>query len=118
MQGNPNDPNSLNEPNTKHGKIMMEPMMHNMKELNAAVTIIFIVGGLICGILGLTGIDGAFMFLLVSVVNGLALLIKMKFQQMKYSDMSLLSIFTIGFQNHALSFVLFWTLAYALVHIY
>lgn len=102
----------------KYGKLMMEPLMHNMKSIETAITIMFIIGGIICGILGFTGVQGLGMFVLVSIVWSFSLLVKMNFQQRKYTDLSVLQVFTMGMSNHSMSFVLFWTLAYALVHIY
>jgi hypothetical protein len=103
---------------SKHGKIILENLMGNMKKIDKAVTVIFIIGGVIAGILGCTGLEGLVMIISVSILCSLALSIKMKFQLKTFTDLSVFGIISMGITNHAMSFVLFWTLAYALVHIY
>jgi ER membrane protein complex subunit 6 len=102
----------------KNEKMSMELLMKNNMGIDNFQTVIYIAGGVISGILGLTGLSGLALYLAVTVVTSLALVVKMKLQIAKFTDASLLGLATKGLMNYALSFVLFWTLSYALVHIY
>ena len=109
---------ALQQQHSKHGKIILENLIGNMKKIDKAVTVMFIIGGVIAGILGCTSLEGLVMIIVLSILSSVALSVKMKFQLKTYTDLSVFGIFTMGISNHAMSFVLFWTLAYALVHIY
>lgn len=102
----------------KNEKISMELLMKNNQQLDKFQTVIYIVGGIISGILGLTGLEGLALYVVLAIVTSVALLLKMKFQTSKFTDASLIGLATNGLTNYAMSFVLFWTFAYALVHIY
>ena len=97
-----------------------ESMGHNMRQIMTFRSMVFIVGGVVCGILGLTGLLGLIFYLLVGILGAVALWLKMGFDSRRYTGIGgpgfLLSDL-LNF-NHILSFILFWTLAYALVFIY
>ena len=70
------------------------------------------------GIAGATSLKGLACFVAAHVFVSLALLLRMKGDSERYTDMGLVPFVLGGAGGYALSFVLFWTLAYALVHIY
>jgi hypothetical protein len=102
----------------KNEKISMEQLMKNNQQIDKFQTVLYISGGIISGVLGLTGLKGLFLYIALAVVISIALLVRSKFALGKYTEASLLGLASNGLSNYAMSFVLFWTLAYALVHIY
>lgn len=96
----------------------MENLAYNMARLDSVNTVLFITVGVIAGILGLKGIYGFLFFGLASVIIGVAHLFAMKFNIRKYCNMSEFDFIIFGMKNHVMSFLLFWILVYALVHIY
>jgi hypothetical protein len=105
-------------PETKNEKISMEQLMKNNQQIDKFQTVLYISGGIISGVLGLTGLKGLFLYMALAVVISIALLIRSNLALGKYTESSLLGLASNGLSNYAMSFVLFWTLAYALVHIY
>lgn len=57
-------------------------------------------------------------FLLCYVLTSLGLLLKMGGRPQKYLPISWLGFLFADAANHVLSFLLFWCMAYTLVHIY
>lgn len=110
--------NMADQAEPKNEKISMEQLMKNTQYIDKFQTVLYIAGGIISGVLGLTGLQGLLLYLLVAVVVILALLLKMKFSVSRYTEATLVGITTNGLSSCAMSYVLFWTLAYALVHIY
>ena len=103
----------------KKGKLVsMERMAFNMRQIDTFSAIIFITGGIMAGILGLTGMKGLFLFAAITAAQAFALVLKMNFQLSEYSTMTPFAFVLHGAKSHGMSFVLFWTLFYALVHIY
>ncbi|CAN0024069.1 unnamed protein product, partial [Ectocarpus sp. 13 AM-2016] len=98
-----------------------ENIAHNKKVLEYCRTSLCAVGGVVSGILGLTGLVGLFSYLILYLVVSLSLVVKMG-----TTDVSLytagkgkLAMFAFGgVGNYALTYILFWTLAYTLVYIY
>jgi hypothetical protein len=99
-------------------RIAFESLMNNMKQTDLFQTIIYIVGGIMSGIFGLTGMNGLFLFIFISIISVSALQVWMKFDHSNYINISLFDLAVMGITNQVMSFVLFWTLSYALVHIY
>lgn len=99
-------------------KINMEMLSFNMRKIDSVLTVLFIVSGILAGVLGLTSLNGLLFYILMSVVSTVALLARMKFDASNYTVMKTVSLLIHGMSSQAMSFVLFWTLAYALVHIY
>jgi hypothetical protein len=95
-------------------------MGFNMRQIMGVKTVLFLVGGLICGILGLTNSYGLFFYLFIGLLGSLSLLIRMGFDAKRFTATSAYNfvISDLANPNHAMSFILFWTLAYALVYIY
>jgi len=102
----------------KNDRISMENLGYNLSKIDTVNTVLFIVGGVICGILGLKSLNGFLFFMFVSVVISICHLFAMKFSLEQYCNMNFLSFTIFGMKNHAMSFVLFWILVYALIHIY
>ena len=98
----------------------MEAMNINMRQLMSMRTITFIAGGIICGILGLTGLLGAVFYIVLNMIAAVSVMLVTGFNPNSYfmvSNVGLLMIDLVNF-NHILSFILFWVLSYALVYIY
>jgi hypothetical protein len=98
--------------------ISLETMAQNQRQIHMAKAVIFIFAGLICGVLGLTGLYGLLFYIAVNVVSSVVFMAKMGFQTMKYTNSDPISFALSGILNHALSFIMWWTLAFALVYIY
>lgn len=96
----------------------IENMQNNEKVFNFCHTFMCIVAGSVAGIVGLTGLSGFFLFALAFLITAVAILFRMRFQLAEYTNQKLHSFLLQGIASHGLSFVLFWTLSYALVHIY
>ena len=103
---------------SKEEKVSLEALSFNNRQFDMFRTVLFLVGGILSGVLGLTGLNGLFMYLAVAVASALSLICRMGFRQSRYTTVSTLGFTTGSLSNYALSYVLFWTLSYALVHIY
>eukprot|EP00638_Chattonella_subsalsa_P001355 CAMPEP_0117765176 /NCGR_PEP_ID=MMETSP0947-20121206/19934_1 /TAXON_ID=44440 /ORGANISM="Chattonella subsalsa, Strain CCMP2191" /LENGTH=115 /DNA_ID=CAMNT_0005587737 /DNA_START=30 /DNA_END=377 /DNA_ORIENTATION=- len=96
-----------------------EALQENGKIINYVRTSMIIVAGVVTGILGCTGLWGLLSFVGFYSLISLTLLVKMGMDPSVYTtNKSVLSFFCSDTQKYGLSFVLFWTLAYALVYIY
>jgi hypothetical protein len=96
----------------------MEFLQSNMFQIDRLRTIMAIAGGTCCGALGLTSLHGLLFFLVVTLCTTLALVTKMRFDSKVFTTFTFLNFFIQGISNNAMSFVLFWTLSFALVYIY
>jgi hypothetical protein len=76
----------------------MENMKHNEEIIDYAHTAMCVISGCIAGVMGLTSLTGFALMLSLYMVTP--------------------AFMFHGIGGHVLSFVLFWTLAYGLVHIY
>ncbi|WCJ23263.1 ER membrane protein complex subunit 6 [Euphorbia peplus] len=94
-----------------------ENMQSNMKVIYYSRTFLSIIGGVIAGILGFTGLFGFIFYFLIMAVTSVALIAKAKFSVHSYFD-SWNRIILDGFVGGLMSFVLFWTFAYDIVHIF
>ncbi|CAH9104277.1 unnamed protein product [Cuscuta europaea] len=94
-----------------------ENMQTNMKIIYYSRTFMAIIGGVIAGILGLTSLMGFIFYFLIMGIVSVGLIAKAKFSVFAYFD-SWNRIILDGFLGGLLSFVLFWTLAYDIVHIF
>lgn len=94
-------------------------MMHNMKQIEKFHIIVYIMAGIIAGILGVTGFAGLLLLLILTIISSIALVIRLGGNITKYTILpSFLNLAWNGVSSQALTFVLFWTFAYTLVHIY
>ncbi|KAL5782091.1 hypothetical protein ACOSP7_007120 [Xanthoceras sorbifolium] len=94
-----------------------ENMQSNMKVIYYSRTFLSIIGGVIAGILGFTGFAGFIFYFLIMAVTSVGLMAKAKFSVHSYFD-SWNRIILDGFLGGLMSFVLFWTFAYDIVHIF
>ncbi|XP_065863862.1 uncharacterized protein [Euphorbia lathyris] len=94
-----------------------ENMQSNMKVIYYSRTFLSIIGGVIAGILGFTGLFGFIFYFLVMAITSIGLIAKAKFSVHSYFD-SWNRIILDGFFGGLMSFVLFWTFAYDIVHIF
>lgn len=98
----------------------MRSMMANQKALAYVRTISTIASGFAAGILGLTGFKGFAFFACLYVATSVAIAtLKMGGKVTTYvPKVTAMSFLVSGLTGEALAFVLYWTLMYALVHIY
>ncbi|KAJ1438295.1 hypothetical protein B484DRAFT_444736 [Ochromonadaceae sp. CCMP2298] len=106
------------EKDAKTDNLSPELLGFNNLQLDKFQTVLYIAAGIISGVLGLTGVHGLIMFVAAWVAASGAILLKMGFNLPKYTNNNLIGLSTGGITNFVMSYVLFWTLAYALVHIY
>jgi hypothetical protein len=98
--------------------ISREAMDQNLRQIHMAKAVIYILGGLICGVLGFTGLYGLLFYMGITAIVTLAIMAKMGFQLKKYTSTTATNFAISGVFNHVLSFIMWWTLAFALVYIY
>lgn len=77
-----------------------------------------IIGGFIAGILKCTNLNGLICFITIYILITIVLGLKIKFDFKQYMNCTMMNFLTSDLQKNALSFILFWTLTYALVYIY
>ncbi|XVE65480.1 hypothetical protein DITRI_Ditri08aG0003300 [Diplodiscus trichospermus] len=94
-----------------------ENLQNNMKVIYYSRTFMSIIGGVIAGILGFTGLMGFIFYFLVMAITSGGLIAKAKFSVHSYFD-SWNRIILDGIMGGLMSFVLFWTFAYDIVHIF
>lgn len=95
-----------------------ESMMHNNKSIDDIRTLVTLVGGCCAGILGCTGLNGVLLYLAMYMFVQIFILAMMGFDSDKYTALSPARFLFAGIESYGLSYVLFWTLLYALVYIY
>ncbi|OIV95946.1 hypothetical protein TanjilG_27050 [Lupinus angustifolius] len=96
--------NGLNELLTLNA----ENLQSNMKIIYYSRTFLSIIGGVVAGILGFTGLKGFVFYILLMAVTSIGLLAKAKFSIHTYFD-SWNRVLLDGFLSGLMSFVLFWT---------
>jgi ER membrane protein complex subunit 6 len=99
-------------------KISMEALQRNMGQIDIARTFLCIMGGVVAGILRCTGASGLICFIAIYVAITGVLALKIQFDFKQFTNMTLTYFLFSDLQKNALSFILFWTLTYALVYIY
>ncbi|CAI9118931.1 OLC1v1020563C1 [Oldenlandia corymbosa var. corymbosa] len=97
--------------------INAENMQSNMKVIYYCRTFMSIIGGVIAGILGFTGLMGFIFYFVVMALTSIGIAAKAGFSVHSYFD-SWNRIVLDGFLGGLMSFVLFWTFAYDIVHIF
>jgi hypothetical protein len=95
-----------------------EKLQHNIKEIDLVRTVTNILGGIIAGILSCTSLEGLAVFVVLYAVTSLALLTRMELQPRSYCTYTALTFMFSSISQYAVSFLLFWTLSYAIVYIY
>jgi hypothetical protein len=97
----------------------MEIMKANEEVVDFTHTAMCVISGCIAGVLGLTGLTGFALMVSLYLVTAAALLVfKLRFNVKAYFNLSTPGFLIYGLFGQLLSFILFWTLAYGLVHIY
>nr|POE67902.1 er membrane protein complex subunit 6 [Quercus suber] len=94
-----------------------EHLQSNMKTIYYSRTFLSIIGGVIAGIMGFTSLTGFIFYFLIMAITSVGLLAKAGFTVHSYFD-SWNRVLLDGFLGGLMSFVLFWTFAYDLVHIF
>ncbi|XP_068638063.1 uncharacterized protein [Aristolochia californica] len=94
-----------------------ENLQSNLKVIYYSRTFLSIIGGVVAGILGLTGFMCFVVYFLIMAMTSLGLAAKAKFSINSYFDYWNRIVFE-GFLGGLMSFVLFWTFAYDIVHIF
>ena len=94
-------------------------VFRNMESSAYVRTWAVVVAAAAVGILGLTGLSGIFVYVLQHLVVGAAILLWMQWRPQSYFlNSSVPSFLTGGLADNILLYILFWTLSYALVHVY
>uniref|UniRef100_K3X3M8 ER membrane protein complex subunit 6 n=1 Tax=Globisporangium ultimum (strain ATCC 200006 / CBS 805.95 / DAOM BR144) TaxID=431595 RepID=K3X3M8_GLOUD len=97
----------------------MENMQKNEKATDFIYTSMCVIAGCMAGIIGLTGLAGFAFLACAYVVTAVATWVfKLRMDVKVYFNTNTLSFIFSGVFSQALSFILFWTLSYGLVHIY
>jgi len=94
-----------------------ENLQSNMKIIYYSRTFLSIIGGVIAGIWGFTSLTGFIFYFLVMAITSVALVAKTGFSIHSYFN-SWNQVILDGFFGGLMSFVLFWTFAYDMVHIF
>lgn len=105
------------EPN----QITLNPVvvMNNMKEVSNIRAYMIIILGCIVGILGISGYIGFVYYIITNILLSI-IIIQFKFHSKlsNYLPISIGSFIINGLSDAFLSYILFWTLLYGLVHLY
>lgn len=107
--------------NTPHeqSKISMEGLLLNGGQIMRVRNMMCIISGIICGILGFTGLHGLLFFIATTTLTDLTMIcFKMNFNLKEYTNSTLFNFAVDGITSTVMSFVLFWTLSFAVVYIY
>ncbi|XP_038723106.1 ER membrane protein complex subunit 6-like [Tripterygium wilfordii] len=94
-----------------------ENTQSNLKVIYYSRTFMSIIGGVISGILGFTGLYGFIFYFVIMAITSVGLVAKAKFSIHSYFD-GWNRIMLDGITGGLMSFVLFWTFAYDIVHIF
>lgn len=106
------------EPMNESEFISDEAMMHNRSAIDSYRSYMTIIAGIATGILGATGLKGLGLFLGSYLAISLLLVAKMRLDTEAFMNAKIHHFLFGNIGRYGLSFVLFWTLAYALVYIY
>mmetsp|Transcript_9330 Transcript_9330/g.23951 ORF Transcript_9330/g.23951 Transcript_9330/m.23951 type:complete len:119 (+) Transcript_9330:109-465(+) len=107
---------------TEDGKVEKElyspeSMKHNALSLTSGRTITAVIGGLVSGILGITGVPGAISYFVYMLMFSGCLMLKLKFNYQQYFG-SWKQLFVDGMFGSVTTYILFWTLSYNAVHVF
>ena len=96
-------------------KLSQNNIQYNLKTIHKGRIYISILSGLCAGILGLTSFHGLFLYLFISIIYYLCAI---SLSNYKEYFLSINAIIFGNFSQALLSFVLFWTIIYDIVHIF
>lgn len=88
-------------------QISGENLMFNMRQVERYRTIMFIIGGVVTGTLGLTSLHGLLALVILGLLSSILLNMKMGFNVLKYTNLSNVQFFLTGIQSNLMSFILF-----------
>ncbi|XP_066379905.1 uncharacterized protein [Miscanthus floridulus] len=94
--------------------LQAENLTSNVKSIYYSRTFLSIIGGVVAGIWGFTGLTGFVFYFLIMMVASIGLLAKSKFSVQTYFD-SWTRISVEGVFGGLMSFVLFWTYPFSLI---
>uniref|UniRef100_A0A7S2WKV8 ER membrane protein complex subunit 6 n=1 Tax=Rhizochromulina marina TaxID=1034831 RepID=A0A7S2WKV8_9STRA len=96
----------------------MEAKMHNDNAIDNIRTYLMMVAGVCAGVLGMNGPQGAVLYIAVYLAISTCLLCAMGFDSTRFTNLSPLHFTLSAIEKYGLSYILLWTLCYALVYIY
>ncbi len=114
----PQQPQQQQQDAEEMKNVAMDLLQMNKMKYSRFETVMYIAGGCIAGVLGLTNFYGLLFYIVLSCLVSFFIMLKMKFNTKLYANTTPLSIILQGASSQAMSFVLFWSMAYALVYIY
>mmetsp|Transcript_11660 Transcript_11660/g.22189 ORF Transcript_11660/g.22189 Transcript_11660/m.22189 type:complete len:114 (+) Transcript_11660:82-423(+) len=97
--------------------LQMAALQENMRTLNNCRIFGGVMAGCVAGLLKIEGTLGVLVFIVVTLVHSLMICVKMGFEISRHFPKSR-DLFVSQFGGGLLSFILFWTLSYDLVHIF
>jgi hypothetical protein len=95
----------------------MERIGFNARILNFCRVFVAIIAGMAAGIMGITGIPGFLAFFLSTFLLSVGLYLKVSMEPKPFFKKPE-DIWTEGIMQALMSYILFWTLFYDIVHIY
>jgi hypothetical protein len=118
MDGTSDDSGISTDRDGERTYLSMQSLRHNMNAIDDCRTALTLIGGGVAGVLGLTGLAGGLAFIVMYLIISAGLVVKMKMDVPGYTNMPLAKWILGDMGKYGLSFILFWTLMYALVYIY
>jgi ER membrane protein complex subunit 6 len=106
------------DPEFEGKMISVENIQRNFKELDRARGFFAIIAGILAGVMYCTGVHGLVAYIAMSLLINGALLLKMNLDSKGFTSKSFVSFVVADMSKNAMSFILFWTLTYALIYIY
>eukprot|EP00419_Tripos_fusus_P022280 CAMPEP_0172715504 /NCGR_PEP_ID=MMETSP1074-20121228/67586_1 /TAXON_ID=2916 /ORGANISM="Ceratium fusus, Strain PA161109" /LENGTH=130 /DNA_ID=CAMNT_0013540089 /DNA_START=79 /DNA_END=471 /DNA_ORIENTATION=- len=92
-------------------------MQHNARTFAHARIFSGVMAGCVAGLLKYEGLAGVLVFLVITLVHSTMIFVKMKFNVSRHFPHAR-DVFVSQFTHGLMSFILFWTLAYDMVHIF
>ena len=90
----------------------------NMQFVEYTRSLSNIVGGVIAGILGLTGLAGFLMYFLLHLLTCFLIITRMNMNTQDYIRKTAVNFILSDAFSNIMSYVLFWTLSFSLIHVY
>lgn len=98
--------------------VSQRALQANAQAIGFVRTALAIIAGIVAGVLGLTNLWGFVAYGAMYAVGSVAMLMRMQFDLERYFVGTAGSFVMGGIMGQLVTFLLFWTLAYALVHLY
>uniref|UniRef100_A0A7S2NGN3 ER membrane protein complex subunit 6 n=1 Tax=Zooxanthella nutricula TaxID=1333877 RepID=A0A7S2NGN3_9DINO len=92
-------------------------LQHNARALAHARVFSGVMAGCVAGLLRCEGLAGLFVFVFVTLAHSAMIFVKMSFQVQRHFPKPH-DIFVSSFAGGIMSFILFWTLSFDVVHIF